>query len=89
MKVVRNEESDGKSPSSLDCKRRSKSAAGGGPIVRHLRGSKLILGLGVKLDNPRVLGWELKRAGGRAASLQLAPPGGRMDLASGLGVRSV
>jgi hypothetical protein len=46
---------------------RSNSAA---PV-----GSKLTFGAAVKFDHQGVLACEVKRAGGRAASLQLAPPG--------------
>ena len=60
---------------------RSNSAAPGG--------SKRILGAGVKFDNQRVLACEVKRAGGRAASLQLAPPGVEWSFVSGRRLRSV
>ena len=56
-------------------KRRSKSAAGGGPIVRHLEAVNEFQG-GWSSSMERGFDCELKRAGGRAASPQLAPPGG-------------
>jgi hypothetical protein len=60
---------------------RSNSAAPGG--------SKLLQGGGVKFDNLRRFDCELKRAGGRAASLQLAPPGVEWSFVSGCRLRSV
>jgi len=52
-------------------------------------GSKLTLGAAVKFDHQRVLACEVKRAGGRAASLQLAPPGVEWSFVSGCRLRSV
>ena len=69
-------------------KRRSKSAAGGGPIVRHLAAVNSFRGRWSS-SIPRVLGSEIKRAGGRAASLQLAPPGVEWSFVSGRRLRSV
>lgn len=57
----------------LKWKRRSKSAAGGGPIVRHLEAVNGFRG-GWSSSMERGFDCELKRAGGRAASPQLAPP---------------
>src|SRR5664279_4914837 len=51
------------------CKRRSKSAAGGGPIVRHLEAVNWFRGEWSR-SIQRALDCEVKRAGGRAASLQ-------------------
>jgi len=42
----------------------------------------------VKFD-PESVGGEIKRAGGRAASLQLAPPGVEWSFVSGRRLRSV
>ena len=64
-------------------KRRSKSAAGGGPIVRHLEAVNSFRGRWSS-SIQRVLGSDIKRAGGRAASLQLAPPGVQWSFVSGL-----
>ena len=44
--------------------------------MRHLGGNRLIFRWLVKPDTRGALGSELKRAGGRAASPQLAPPSG-------------